>query len=194
MKWRGDKVIMSNSSQHATCYRKRQCRSFKVTVLLPYQVLPDVIVSNTPHAVMVYYYHNGWLQDYWKPTGQNTWHSLRYFLINSCAFNHCRIAHKIISSGATNAINAIRTRCEMTLVHLSSGPGIFGWTATQMHKRIVAMQLQIKLQIVLPVVTANSFGFHLVIELNIQLWSSSHDGARRSIVEIGNALALRTLR
>ena len=48
----------------ATCYRKRQCRSFKVTVLLPYQVPPDVIVSSTPHAVVVYYYHNGWLRDY----------------------------------------------------------------------------------------------------------------------------------
>ena len=50
-------------SQCATSYHKRQCRSFKAAVLLPYQVLPDVIVSNTPHAVVVYYYHNGWSRD-----------------------------------------------------------------------------------------------------------------------------------
>jgi hypothetical protein len=34
-----DEVIMS---QHTTCHCKRQCQSFKVTVLLPYQVLPDI--------------------------------------------------------------------------------------------------------------------------------------------------------
>jgi hypothetical protein len=47
----------------ATCYLNRECRSFKVPVFGPDQVLPDVIVSNTPHAVVVYYYHNGWIRD-----------------------------------------------------------------------------------------------------------------------------------
>ena len=58
---RRDEVIMS---PRATCYHNRKCRSFKVAVLGLFQVLPDVIVSNTPHAVVVYYYHNGWSQDY----------------------------------------------------------------------------------------------------------------------------------
>jgi len=43
-------------SCRATGCCNRQCQSFKVTVLLLYQVPPDVIVNNTPHAVMVYYY------------------------------------------------------------------------------------------------------------------------------------------
>ena len=50
-------------SQCATCYHNRECRSFKVAVFGSFQVLPDVIVSNTPHAVVVYYYHNGWSRD-----------------------------------------------------------------------------------------------------------------------------------
>jgi hypothetical protein len=36
-------------------------------VLLPYQVLPDVIVSITPHTVVVKRYYNGWLRDYPMP-------------------------------------------------------------------------------------------------------------------------------
>ena len=51
---------------NTTCYHKRQCQSFKVTVLLLYWVFLDIIVSNTLHAVMVYYYHNGWFEDYPK--------------------------------------------------------------------------------------------------------------------------------
>ena len=51
-------------SQCGACYHNRECRSFKVTVFVPSQVLPDVIVSNTPHAVVVYYYHNGWSRNY----------------------------------------------------------------------------------------------------------------------------------
>ena len=46
------------------CYHNRECRSFKVAVFGLFQVLPNVIVSNTPHAVMLCYYHNGWSQDY----------------------------------------------------------------------------------------------------------------------------------
>ena len=52
----------------ATSYRNGECRSLKVTVFGPYQVLPDVIVSITPHAVVVKHYYNGWLRDYKKPT------------------------------------------------------------------------------------------------------------------------------
>ena len=48
----------------ATSYRNGECRSLKVTVFGPYQVLPDVIVSITPHAVVVKHYYNGWLRDY----------------------------------------------------------------------------------------------------------------------------------
>jgi len=33
-----------NLSQRATSYHSKECRSLKVPVLLPYQVLPDVIV------------------------------------------------------------------------------------------------------------------------------------------------------
>jgi hypothetical protein len=35
---------------------------FKVTVFSLYQVLPDVIINITPHAVMVTHYYNGWLE------------------------------------------------------------------------------------------------------------------------------------
>ena len=34
----------------ATCYLNRECQSFKVPVFGLDQVLPDVIVSNTPHV------------------------------------------------------------------------------------------------------------------------------------------------
>ena len=42
-------------SQCGACYHNRECQSFKVTVFVLFQVLPEVIVSNTPHAVVVYY-------------------------------------------------------------------------------------------------------------------------------------------
>jgi hypothetical protein len=51
----------------ATYYLNRECRSFKVPVFGPDQVLPDVIVSITPHTVVVKRYYNSWLRDYQSP-------------------------------------------------------------------------------------------------------------------------------
>ena len=47
----------------ATCYRNKKCRSLKLPVLRSNLVIPDVIVSITPHIVMVKCYYNGWLRD-----------------------------------------------------------------------------------------------------------------------------------
>ena len=76
--------------------------------------------------------------------------SLLYCFANLRALTSCLIAHMMTSSGAISAINVIPTRREATVSHFSSGSGMLGWTATQVHAKIVTRQLQMMLQIVLP--------------------------------------------
>ena len=96
-------------SWHATPYHNRECRTLKVTVFSPYQVLPDVIVSNTPHAVVVYYYyHNGWLARLAQFTGRRLYSMTvshqrhKPFLVSRKTFQICWFCDQICEGFASN--------------------------------------------------------------------------------------------
>lgn len=66
--------------------------------------------------------------------------------------NHCRIAQKITNSGAINAQNMIFNRRKNIAARVSAGAGMFGWTATQVHRKTVAKQLLMMVHVVRRVV------------------------------------------
>ena len=71
------------------------------------------------------------------------------FFANRCEETHCRIANRVMSSGASKARIISLVRHWKTFQVLSSMLGMFGWTATQMHETMVAMQVQMMLHMVL---------------------------------------------
>lgn len=92
------------------------------------------------------------------------------------------------TSGAMIAISMIPTRREAILIHLSSGPGILGCTATQVHTNVVTRQLQLIFQIILPVAFAQMIVQHLDgSESNVQKRLLQYDDLGDSIIEMGNA-------
>jgi len=65
-----------------------------------------------------------------------------YSLANLSAPSHCRIAQRMIISGATIAQNMNSKRRKAMLSFDSPGSGIFGWTDTHAQENIVPRQLQ----------------------------------------------------
>lgn len=61
-----------------------------------------------------------------------------------CAPNHCFMAQKATSSGASNAAHHMSLRLQKKIaVRVSAGAGIFGWTVVQVqvHRKTVIKQL-----------------------------------------------------
>lgn len=88
-----------------------------------------------------------------------------YLFATSPAATHCRIAHTVTASGAINASNISLARRKVTSNRGSSGDGMFGWMAIQMHEKINAAQLHMMSKVVRKPVSV-----HEVAALGL-LWS-----------------------